>query len=277
MFKLFEFQLFLRLFEMANGNLVRLFLLLFCTSLAAIILISFPRQWAYFDSNPTRLYEHKSRILGFWKPPILDKLQFQLMGFILSASLLAATTGILTRLMLSISLTTYFFYFSQIKSLDTLVRKINLIPIVLIILIVSPSINASFEEPVLLWPLWLVKISIVQMYFSAGLQKLRRAGVKWIDGQSLQKYMVDHYLWGDMNNALWFAKHPRLCKLASISTLIFELTIWIILFWPELTLLYVALAILFHCGTAITMRIRYLKYLIPIYMVFVIDIIYLYQ
>ena len=123
-----------------------------------------------------------------------------------------------------------------------------------------------------LWPLILIKCAIALMYFSAGIQKLRRSGLKWCEGKSLQAYLLEHYLWGDTNSALQLARQPSVCMVLSSMLLLFELTFWLVLVFPWLTIVYVSAGIAFHLGTLLTMRINYLKYLSPVYMVFAIDV-----
>jgi len=174
---------------------------------------------------------------------------------------------------IGIALVCYFPYFSQIISISYVNRKTNLIPIVLMILLVSPSIAKPLSEPAPQWPIILIKICIVQMYLSAGIQKLRKCGLKWLNGSILQSYFLNHYLWGDMTGSSRLAQNLTLCRILSILVLVFELTFWGILFVPTLTYVYAIGGILFHLGTHITMRINYLKYLMPVYTVFIADIV----
>ncbi len=53
--------------------------------------------------------------------------------------------------------------------------------------------------------------------------------------------------------------------------LFFELSFGLILFFPVLTPFYVVGGLLFHLGTGLTMRIHYLTYLGPVYLVFVAE------
>ena len=94
----------------------------------------------------------------------------------------------------------------------------------------------------------------------------------WFNGKYLQAYLLENYLWTDRTSALAVAGKPLLCVLMSTLTLVFELTFWVVIFFPKLIFLYVAIALLFHIGTLVTMRINYLKYLSPVYLVFFTDI-----
>ena len=56
-------------------------------------------------------------------------------------------------------------------------------------------------------------------------------------------------------------------------TLIFEVSVVLILVFPALTPLYVVGGLLFHLATGLTMRIHYLIYLGPVYLVFMAEYI----
>jgi len=253
-------------------NRTRLFLILFCVVLSWQLLLAFAQQLRYFKTEPERIYGGAPRLLGRFALPSLTTGQFTALGGILLVSLLAAALNFAPRLALLTALLCYSLYFHPILSLAYVQRKTNLLPIVLVMLLFAPGIGAPLKEAAPLWPLWLIKVSVALMYFSAGLQKLRRGGLRWVDGRSLQAYLVQHYLWGDTRRALKLANQPRLCMLLSSILLLFELSFWVVLVFPRLTVFYLVAGIAFHLGTALTMRINYLKYLSPVYMVFVIDV-----
>ena len=64
-----------------------------------------------------------------------------------------------------------------------------------------------------------------------------------------------------------------LARKEELGFLCFEMTFWVVLFAPGLTYIYFTIGILFHLGTYITMRINYLKYLTPIYTVFIANVV----
>jgi hypothetical protein len=157
-------------------------------------------------------------------------------------------------------------------SLAYIQRKTNLLPITLLILAASPSINDSLDNPSTNWELTLVKIAIAQMYLSAGIQKLRFSGLSWCNGKSFQAALMQNYMWSDSIAAYNLAKKTALCAAFSTLTLLFELSFGLVIFFPQLSYVYIAIALFFHLGTLITMRINYIKYLSPVYMVFFTEI-----
>ena len=253
-------------------NRTRLFLILFCVVLSWQLLLAFAQQLRYFKTEPARIYGGSPRALGRRALPSLTAGQFTALGGILLVSLLAAALNFAPRIALLVALLCYFLYFHPILSLAYVQRKTNLLPVVLLVLLFAPGIGAPLKEATPLWPLWLIKLTVALLYFSAGVQKLRRCGLKWCDGRSLQAYLVQHYLWGDTKRALQLANQPPLCMLLSSVLLLFELTFWVVLVLPRLTVFYLVAGIVFHLGTSLVMRINYLKYLSPVYMVFVIDV-----
>jgi hypothetical protein len=260
------------MFTPVGINYVRMFLILFCGTLTIQFIWSFRDQLLFFKTSPAKTYDEMPLMFGFLKLPAVGQSLFVLSGIVFVVGLISAAAGILPRLAILVSLICYFFYFGQISSLSYIRKKTNLLAVVLLILLASPSVGQPLYEPSPQWPIFLIKFAIVQMYLSAGIQKLRKTGLKWLNGQSLRAYLVLHYLWGDMRPALKVAEHPRLCATLSVLTLMFELTVWLILLVPSSTYIYASAGMLFHLGTYATMRINYLKYLIPVYTIFVTDI-----
>ena len=254
-------------------NGVRLFLLLYCLATALQFTLHAREQLHFWRTMPRRVYGNPPRLLGRVQLPALTEGQFLLAGGLFVAGLLGATVGILPQFFLLVALIAYFFYFNPIMPLAYIQRKTNLIPIVLLILLLSPGLSQPLAQPTPLWPLWLVKAALAQLYLSAGVQKLRRSGWQWSDGYSLQAYLVEHYLWADTPAAWWLAQRLWLCRWISRLTLIFEVSVVLILVFPALTPLYVVGGLLFHLATGLTMRIHYLIYLGPVYLVFMAEYI----
>ncbi|HJP62133.1 MAG TPA: hypothetical protein VJ844_01765, partial [Mucilaginibacter sp.] len=263
---------FFELFNAHEPNRIAMFARLFCAVQAIQLLLNFGQQYRYFQTQPSRIYGRKQQLLGFIPLPALNQYQFLISGTCLFISMVLVSVGFYPYLFVLLALISYFLYFPQIISLAYVQRKTNLLPIVLLILLVSPSLNKPFSAPSTGWELLLIKIALVQVYFSAGLQKISRSGIAWFNGKYLQAYLLENYLWADRTSALVIAGRPLLCALLSAVTLVFELTFWVVVFFPNLIFLYVAIALLFHIGTLITMRINYLKYLGPVYLVFFTDI-----
>lgn len=254
-----------------EANHTRMFAVLFCAALAVQLIVHWRAQAQFFQTQPARLYGPPPRLMGLWQLPTLSYRWFLVSGFGLLIGLLGAITGAATRLFLLLALISSVFYFCQILPLSWIQRKTNLLPLVLLILLAAPASAKPLDSPTPPWPLFLTKLCLAQMYLSAGLQKLRRGGLAWGKGETLQAYLIDHYLWGDTKAAWRLAHCPRVCRVLSIGTLIFELTFWAALLQPGWTMIYAVMGLLFHLGASASMRIHYLKYLAPVYLVFVTD------
>lgn len=256
------------LFNPSGLNHPALFSKLFCAVLAIQLLFSFREQYQYFLTNPQKIYGPPPKLLGMFRLLAPGKVLFLVSGGLLLLSLCAVTAGCFSRFFVLIALACYFCYFTPIISLAYIQRKTNLVPFVLLVLLVSPSLGDSISSPGTAWELVLVKIALAQVYFSAGLQKIRYSGASWLNGKSLQAYLLENYLWSDRKAAFKLASMPRFCALLSVLVLLFELSFWIIIPFPFLTPIYIVGGLMFHVGTLVTMRINYLKYILPVYMVF---------
>lgn len=262
----------LDIFHAVTPNHAAMFARLFSAALGMQLLLGFRDQYLYFKTQPSRIYGKPVKILGRFRLPAINASQFMDIGFLLLLSLVFIVIGFLPRLFALSALICYFFYFNSIISLAYVQRKTNLLPFVLLILLVSPSVDERLYAPSTAWELVLVKAGLAQLYLSAGIQKLKQSGWGWCNGRSLQAYLLENYLWSDRKAGLFIARNRKLCGVFSTLTLAFELTFWIIIFIPLLTWIYLAGVLLFHTATLVTMRINYLKYLLPVYMVFFTDL-----
>jgi len=260
------------IFDAAAPNHVALFARLFSAVLAIQLLLHFREQYLYFKTQPGRIYGKPLKVLGLFRLPELGEMQFLFSGCLLLLSLVCCAAGWWPRIFIFIALVCYFPYFNSILSLAYVQRKTNLLPFVLLVLLVSPSVDKQLYAPATSWELVLVKIGLAQLYLSAGIQKLKQSGLQWCNGKSLQAYLLENYLWSDRKAGLFIARRLNWCAVFSTLTLLFELTFWIIIIFPSLTYIYLAGVLLFHTATLVTMRINYLKYLLPVYMVFFTDL-----
>lgn len=262
------------IFEPSGVNHVAAFTKLFCGLLALTVIINFRDQLAYYRSQPMNIYGKPIKLLRTISIPHPNEKWFIILGLMFLISLIVVVSGLYVKLFLAIALICYFFYFNPISTLAYIQRKTNLISFVLLILLVSPNSGTQLYAPGTEWELILVKLGLAQVYISAGIQKLKGSGWKWADGKALQSSLMNNFLWSDSKSGSWLAKQNGLCAFFSAVTLLFELTFAIIIFVPWLTGIYVITALSFHAVILITMRINYLKYILPVYMVFVTDVLF---
>lgn len=267
---MYKFQ---QLFSLSASNYILVFTKLFCALTVLQLVINFNTQYRYFKTNPTVIYGKAIMLLGFFQLPKLSKQQFVLSGVTLIISLIFCFFGVFPRLFILVAFICYFIYFTSIISMAQVQRKTNILPFVFLVLLVSPSLNKTFDTPATTWELVLIKIAIIQIYLSAGIQKLKVSGLKWCNGESLQAYLMENYLWSDQKSAYHLAKHKVVCSVLSTLTLLFELTFVLVIIFPSLSYFYLIFALCFHLGTMFTMRINYLRYINPVYAVFFVDIV----
>jgi hypothetical protein len=235
-----------------------LFLSLYCGSIALQTALHYREQLQFFRTQPARIYGPAPLLLGLIRLPSgANEALFAFAGAGFISTLAAAACGFVPRLMLAAALICFLIYFAPILPLGYIQRKVNLIPIVLTVLMVAPGRTIP-----------LVKIAIAMVYLSGALEKLRNAGIRWMDGRSLQGRLIEHYLYTQRPQALWLARRSGLCRTLSVLVLVWELSFWLVIVFPPLAWIYVPAGLAFHAGTAVAMRIHYWIYFCPAYFVF---------
>jgi hypothetical protein len=260
------------IFKPIYPNHFLVFVKLFSLLLLVIILYNFKDQLRYLKTNPVKIYGNHQKLLNQYPIPSPNPTFYIIFGAIFLISLLAIFLGIHPSIFSFICLVLYFPIFNSIQSLDYIQRKTNLLPFIFLIFIFSSGIHIKYNSPNGVWEIILIKILIAQVYFSAGINKLKKGGIAWITGANLQAYFLENYLWNNGKIIYDVAQRKNLCSVISIVVLFFELSFIIIVFIPKLTFLYVLFGFFFHCSTIVLMRINYLKYLSPVYLIFFCDL-----
>jgi hypothetical protein len=237
----------------------RLLSCLYCGAIALQTLIHYSDLLRFFRTQPARVYGAPPLLFGSISLPFENETIFIAAGCGFTLALAMAAAGIDPPATLSVALLCYPFYFRPILPHSHIQRKANIIPMVLIALIAAP--NHAIP---------LVTLCLALVYLSAGFEKLRAGGLRWADGRTLQSYLVEHYLYTGRPQALWLAERPRLCRWLSTAVLSWELSFWLILFFPTLAWVYVAMGLGFHAGTSIGMRIHYWVFFCPAYLIFIV-------
>ena len=252
-----------------NGvNSVQLFASMYCGAIAAMVGIRHADQFAWLKL--TRPISKPARILHRWPVPRLTDAQFHGVGGGLFVSLVLAALGIHPTIALLFAVIFYFLYFGQIITLSYVVRKIYLIPQVLLLLAAAPGMGQRLDWNVASWPLLMVEALLAQMYLSSAFCKLRASGMAWVSWRQLQGILLDHHLTYDLPLSGRLAQSGFFCTVFGCGALAFELTFWVILVVPRLSPAYALMGLLLHLGALILMRIDYLTYHAPLYLVFVV-------
>jgi hypothetical protein len=217
----------------------------------------------------TRTIESPAKLFGAWEIPRLPDLLFHLAGGSFVLCLALGTIGGISRIALALAIPLYFIYFSQFISISYVVRKSNLIPQILLVLVLAPSLSEPWNVDSPRWPLLFVQALLAQMYLSSAYCKLRNAGSRWMTGEQMQGVLLYHHLSYDLPLSCRIARMSWLWTM-SISAFAFESTFWIVLLVPRLGIAYAIVGITFHLATRRLMKIDYLTYQGPVYLVFVI-------
>jgi uncharacterized membrane protein YphA (DoxX/SURF4 family) len=119
-----------------------------------------------------------------------------------------------------------------------------------------------------IWPLRLIQVLLALTYFSTGVSKLIYGGLQWMNGYTLQQYIItDAVLWG-MPLGIWLAQQHMLCQLSSIGTIFFELFFFITLIIPRSVPYFLLAGLLFHTGIYVAMAAPFFQHMI-LYAVFI--------
>ncbi len=114
-------------------------------------------------------------------------------------------------------------------------------------------------SPFATWPVRFVSLFLAIAYFLAGACKVwLGGGVGWLNGDTLRYYLVQ----GGMELGMRLSDHHLLTQLMSIATLVFELTFWLVLVFPSLTLAYALYGFGFHIGSLYLMNVHFIPFLL---------------
>jgi predicted DCC family thiol-disulfide oxidoreductase YuxK/uncharacterized membrane protein YphA (DoxX/SURF4 family) len=112
------------------------------------------------------------------------------------------------------------------------------------------------------WPLLLIGWIYALVYLSAAATKLRVAGFDWMNGYTLQYYLLEDGLrWGS-DMGVWLGQHHTLVLMLSWITILFEGTFFWVLISPRLAGLYVPMGVALHAGIYVAMRAPFFAFMV---------------
>jgi len=131
------------------------------------------------------------------------------------------------------------------------------------------------------WPLLVVQWMFALIYLSAAFHKLLASGLDWMNGWTLQYYMLmDGMRWGNTVSgagpaysaepsvALWIGQYHTLATIASWGSMLFESTFWLAVVLPPLMPVYLLVGTAFHVAIYYIQRAPFLSF-VWLYAVFV--------
>ena len=157
----------------------------------------------------------------------------------------------------------------QVFSLDNLLRRIGHN-----VKQVRFSFGNNLEEtsPFASWPLLLIRWMYAWIYLSAAVSKLtygpKGIHLDWVNGITLQAYLVQDGLRWHSDLGVWLGQHHTLALISSWVALLFELTFGLVLIFPKLARFYIPLGASFHIGIYLAQKAPFFQYL-AIYSVFI--------
>jgi hypothetical protein len=200
---------------------------------------------------------------GLGLPPVLERTLYAA----LHATLVAALLGIHPRLSCFASgmLLYHFAPFETIvRSPNPYLRGLTIPTLGLLILAFAPRMErwrvfsaASEEAPA--WPLRLVQVLMVQIYFFAGYAKLVTSGLAWPAAENVRRYLLllNQGLSSAPAGSLGYtvADLPWALALLGWGGLLFELAFPLVLFSRGARLVLLPLAVVFHVANGLLFRI----------------------
>jgi hypothetical protein len=240
---------------------------LYVSTLLLILLVQFKSHFSFQEFIFQYPISHQKglKIYRWIKVPSLSKDWTRVVFISLLCSLLLLLQPDFRTVLLSVSFLLSILYFTQIAIHANVRKKANLIPITFLILLA----NQFYSGTELIAPDFMLKLVIAQVYFSSAIQKIKKSGLSWMDGLSFQSALWRHsFLLENKKATNYLMNSPRLCKFASICSLVFEICFPLILIFPCLEIPFALFGIMFHFGTGVLMGIHYSIYYLPVYWVF---------
>jgi hypothetical protein len=235
-------------------------------SLGLLRLLTFATLLWYLGSEYAWVIRLESVDTWFYRPI----LAFELLGIgpippglaslmlpVLVACAILGLLGVLARCCAAVCGLAYLYAIGQVYSFTNVHHGDGLLGLVLLVLALSPSgaalavptpwnrsarVDWRQESAWAGWPIRFVRVQVALVYFLAGYAKIVLSGPVWMDGASLQHYLI---LRGQPIG-YWLASQPLLCAALSAVTVVWELSFPLVLVWPRLRWAYVPTAIIFH-------------------------------
>lgn len=111
------------------------------------------------------------------------------------------------------------------------------------------------------WPILMVAWLFSLIYLSAAVCKLGGSGLDWLNGYTLQAYLMQDGLYWRTELGPFFAQQHAFAWLLGWFTIAWEGLFWVVLVRPRWGWAFAALGIGFHLGIYVTMRAPFAMYL----------------
>jgi hypothetical protein len=119
------------------------------------------------------------------------------------------------------------------------------------------------------WPIRLLQWLFVLIYLSAVMSKLIFVGgLDWVNGYTLQYYLIEDSLRRGTLLGMWFSQHHTLVLLGQYVVVAFQATFALAVIFPRLRWIYVPLGLGFHIGNIVFLNAVFPEW-IALYSVFI--------
>ena len=127
----------------------------------------------------------------------------------------------------------------------------------------------SQEDELAGWAIHLIQWLLVLIYLSAVLSKLVfEGGLDWLNGYTLQYYLIQDTLRKGTLLGGWFSQHHYLVMLSQYVVVTFQVTFALAVIFPRLRWIYVPLGLGFHAGNWILLNAPFPEWM-ALYAVFI--------
>jgi hypothetical protein len=227
------------------------------------------KRWMPLDSRFGHWYYPKTAAhqSGMFAPAQMNDRTFQVTYALLCAVLLFGWV--------EAALPIWMLWCAQIRTHGLLHNKADLVPWTLFVLAFSPAS-----------PCYHIELVLSLAYFSSGLMKVRRTGFSWAKGRNFSRLIAQCCLeYGGRPSVLqsFVMSSEVLCSIAQFSALFWELTFPMVLLCPSsalsssglnlslayIRLVYILVGASFHVGCWLLMKINFLYFWLPVYLVFI--------
>lgn len=255
---------------------LNLFRVIYCSLLVTIERLVHDAQLREFSTFP---YFHPIPLFEAFGIERISPSAFLVCKMLLFAFLLLATLGIFTRWALALSTVGFFFVHGQLLSLtkmpasDYVFHSQNLVVFVLLILTFDSNIHRkSFISNIFLkaeklksvrisgHSLKLVILSLGIVYFGSSFRRIVHSGLEWMDGETLQSYLIHAYFSEGIDIALSLSQYPLVCQLLSIVVICFELSFIVFSLFSRLYIFLLLAGLTFHFAIFYIMKIDFLNF-----------------
>jgi hypothetical protein len=113
------------------------------------------------------------------------------------------------------------------------------------------------------WPIRLIQVFFVQIYFFSGYSKVFYAGWRWASPSNMRNWML-YFSEADQTRVFhslgaWIAARPVICGIIGVGTLLFELGLFTVLFSKTARRMLIPLVAVFHFGILLAMNLVFLN------------------